>query len=148
MLRADGFETFALDATPTEKRIFDVTWGAEDMDKGGFAHFMRKEIHEQSSAVERALKGRLDERFQTSHLGGVTLTPREVLGIREEPTWGTMPPRSWDTSVWIADPRAITAALGWRATTSFADGFRCTVDWVRRHDRGDTSARADINHLA
>ena len=82
VLRADGFETFALDATPTEKRIFDVTWGAEDMDKGGYAHFMRKEIHEQSAAVERALKGRLDERFQTSHLGGVTLTPREVLGIR------------------------------------------------------------------
>jgi dolichol-phosphate mannosyltransferase len=71
----------------------------------------------------------------------VVAVARETLGIREEPTWGTMPPRSWDTSVWVADPRAIAAALGWRATTSFAEGFGRTVDWVRRHDRGETSAR-------
>ena len=32
-----------------------------------YTHFMRKEIHEQPKALERALRGRLDERFHTAH---------------------------------------------------------------------------------
>jgi len=60
----------------------DVTWNIEQLDKGGYAHFLRKEIDEQPGAVERALKGRLDERFATAKLGGITMTARELLGIR------------------------------------------------------------------
>ena len=82
VLRADGFETMALDATPIEKKLFAVTWNVDDLDKGGFEHFMRKEIHEQPVAIERALRGRFEERFATTHLGGVNLSAREVLDIR------------------------------------------------------------------
>jgi glutamine---fructose-6-phosphate transaminase (isomerizing) len=82
VLTADGYRTFALDATPTQKRILDVTWNIEQLDKGGFDHFLRKEIGEQPEAIERALKGRLDERFATTKLGGITLTARELLDIR------------------------------------------------------------------
>ena len=79
---ADGFRTFALDATPTQKRTLDIDWSPEDLDRGGHEHFMRQEILEQPQAIERALRGRLDDRFGTVHLGGVDLDARAVLGIR------------------------------------------------------------------
>jgi glutamine---fructose-6-phosphate transaminase (isomerizing) len=82
VLTADGYRTFALDATPTQKRVLDVTWNIEQLDKGGYEHFLSKEIHEQPVAIERALRGRLDERFNTSKLGGVNMTARELMGIR------------------------------------------------------------------
>jgi glutamine---fructose-6-phosphate transaminase (isomerizing) len=82
VVEAGGFRTLALDATPTSKRPFDITWSIEQFDKDGHEHFMRKEILEQPEALERALRGRLDDRFATAVLGGVELTARDVLGIR------------------------------------------------------------------
>ena len=43
---------------------------------------MRKEIAEQPEAIRRTLSGRLDARFQTTHLGGVEMAARELLEIR------------------------------------------------------------------
>jgi len=82
VVEADGFRTFKLDATPTQKRPFDVTWSIEQFDRGGHEHFMRKEILEQPEAIARALRGRLDERFATAVLGGVRLDGRDVLDVR------------------------------------------------------------------
>jgi dolichol-phosphate mannosyltransferase len=56
---------------------------------------------------------------------------RRVLGIRAEPQWGTMPDRAWDTSVWVANPARIRAALGWQPRSTFADGFAAMVAWLR-----------------
>ena len=58
-------------------------------------------------------------------------TARRTMGISEEPRWGSMPDRAWDTSVWVADPRRIERDLGWRARTTFADGLARTVEWLR-----------------
>jgi glucosamine--fructose-6-phosphate aminotransferase (isomerizing) len=81
-VRADGFRTFTLDARRTTKTpsIVDVRPGSYDAE--GYTHFMRKEIHEQPQAVERALSGRLNERFQTAHLGGLNLDARQSREIR------------------------------------------------------------------
>ena len=43
---------------------------------------MHKEILEQPAAAERVLRGRLDERFATAHLGGLNLDAREPAAIR------------------------------------------------------------------
>ena len=43
---------------------------------------MLKEIHEQPRAVQRALRGRLDERFHTAHLGGLNMDARQLREIR------------------------------------------------------------------
>ena len=43
---------------------------------------MHKEILEQPDAVERVLRGRLDERFATAHLGGLNMDAREARAIR------------------------------------------------------------------
>jgi len=56
---------------------------AGDYELGGYADFMRKEIHEQPEALRRALRGRLDERFATARLGGINLDPRQLRSIRQ-----------------------------------------------------------------
>jgi glucosamine--fructose-6-phosphate aminotransferase (isomerizing) len=81
-VQADGFRTFTLDAQRTTKQpaVIEAELGSYDAD--GHAHFMHKEIHEQPQVVERVLKGRLDERFHTAHLGGLKMDAREARGIR------------------------------------------------------------------
>lgn len=57
-------------------------------------------------------------------------TARRVLSIPAEPKWGTMPNRSWDTSVWVGDSRKIRTALGWAPRIAFADGLARTAAWL------------------
>jgi nucleoside-diphosphate-sugar epimerase len=58
---------------------------------------------------------------------------RQVLEIPAEPSWGTMPARSWDTSVWVSDNRKICKELGWKPCFDFHQGFTTTVEWFRAH---------------
>src|SRR5215472_6685995 len=46
---------------PVETRVLHVDWDVSQAEKGGFAHFMLKEIHETPEAVASALGGRLDD---------------------------------------------------------------------------------------
>ncbi|MCA2208786.1 glutamine--fructose-6-phosphate transaminase (isomerizing) [Nocardia rosealba] len=82
-LRADGFRTSTLGAEPeqTDKVPTTIDMAAEDYALGGYPDFMRKEIAEQSEAVRRALRGRLDDRFATARLGGLNMDARELRGI-------------------------------------------------------------------
>jgi glucosamine--fructose-6-phosphate aminotransferase (isomerizing) len=82
VVRADGFETSTLDGGPTAKTASTIAWTDESFDKSGYTHYMRKEIAEQPEAIRRTLSGRLDSRFQTTHLGGVEMAARELLEIR------------------------------------------------------------------
>jgi glucosamine--fructose-6-phosphate aminotransferase (isomerizing) len=82
VLRADGFRTFTLDAEPTSKEPITASVSKGAHDKAGHPDFMHKEIFEQPNAVEEALRGRLDHRFASAHLGGIDLSPREVLELR------------------------------------------------------------------
>jgi len=82
VLKADGFRTFTLEAEPTEKRPVTTPVSKTAYDKAGHADYMHKEIHEQPVAVERALSGRIDRRFATAHLGGIELSPSDVLALR------------------------------------------------------------------
>jgi len=81
VVRADGFATSTLEAEQVEKATSRVEATAEDYDRGIYAHFMRKEIAEQPAAVERALQGRVEHRFATSHLGGLNLSVRDARAV-------------------------------------------------------------------
>jgi glutamine---fructose-6-phosphate transaminase (isomerizing) len=81
-IKADGFRTTTLDARRTTKQAAVVEAEAGSYDADGHAHFMHKEIHEQPVVVERVLRGRLDDRFNTAHLGGLNLDPREARGVK------------------------------------------------------------------
>ena len=82
VVRADGFETSTLDGGATAKVPAVIDWTIGSFDKGDFTHHMRKEIAEQPDAVRRTLSGRLEHRFQTTHLGGIELSATELLDIR------------------------------------------------------------------
>ena len=82
VLDAGGYRTVNLDDQPTSKAPATIQWGHEAYDRGEHEHFMLKEILEQPEACERTLKGRLDLQFNTAHLGGLNLTPRDLLDIK------------------------------------------------------------------
>ena len=64
-------------------------------------------------------------------LADAVAVARRVGGVAEEPSWSSMPDRSWDTEVWVADVSRIERELGWRPTVEFADGFARTLAWLR-----------------
>lgn len=56
---------------------------------------------------------------------------REMLGVTETPNWGSLPDRSWDTTIWRADPTRIRTELGWRPRFGIREGLAETADWFR-----------------
>lgn len=58
----------------------------------------------------------------------VVALARQLLGIQAEPVWGSLPDRSWDSSIWVADNGKIRAELGWNPRYTFEAGFREMVN--------------------
>jgi glucosamine--fructose-6-phosphate aminotransferase (isomerizing) len=58
-LRADSIEITTFDGAPAVTKEYEVTWDAAAAEKGGFEHFMLKEIAEQPRAVSDTLMGRI-----------------------------------------------------------------------------------------
>lgn len=58
---------------------------------------------------------------------------RSVFDIAEEPAWGTMENRSWDSGTWYSDPSLAKQSLGFSPKYDFERGFRRMVDWAREH---------------
>ncbi len=79
---ASQFRTFSQEQENTEKIPTTIDVDLEDVGLGGYRHYMRKEIIEQPSTIERMLRGRLDERFGTARLDGLNLGPRELRSFR------------------------------------------------------------------
>ena len=81
-LTATGFTTYRQDLSTTGKAATTVDIDPSAYDAGEHDSFMYKEMLEQPAAAERVLRGRLDERFGTAHLGGLNMDPRETRAIR------------------------------------------------------------------
>jgi len=58
-LRPSGIEVTDVAGVPHERVATEITWTAEAAEKGGFEHFMLKEIHEQPQALRQCIAGRL-----------------------------------------------------------------------------------------
>jgi glutamine---fructose-6-phosphate transaminase (isomerizing) len=81
-ITAGGYRTFTLDDRSVAKSPSTIDWDVVGAEIGNHAHFLIKEINEQPRAIKRALSGRIDERFETAHLGGLNLTIREARAFR------------------------------------------------------------------
>jgi glutamine---fructose-6-phosphate transaminase (isomerizing) len=79
---ASGFTTFTHDQQRTDRSPSVIDVSAQDFELDGHEHFMLKEILEQPGSAERAIRGRLDDRFATAHLGGLNLDAREARAVR------------------------------------------------------------------
>ncbi|MDR1245458.1 MAG: glutamine--fructose-6-phosphate transaminase (isomerizing) [Clostridiales Family XIII bacterium] len=62
---------------PVKRDVFHVTWDADAAEKGGYDHFMRKEIFEQPAGIAETLNRRLDENGEIK-LDGISLTKQEL----------------------------------------------------------------------
>lgn len=61
VLTKDSVEIMKTDGTVVNKEIYNVEWDVEAAEKGGYAHFMLKEIYEQPKAVKDTLSPRVDK---------------------------------------------------------------------------------------
>ncbi|RHW26512.1 glutamine--fructose-6-phosphate transaminase (isomerizing) [Nocardioides immobilis] len=80
-----GFTTYRLDASglaATNRRAKTVDVDPAAYDPGEHESFMHKEILEQPASAGRVLRGRLNGRFATGHLGGLNMDARELRAIR------------------------------------------------------------------
>ena len=79
-LHKNGLTFYNMDGEPIEKEFTTVSWDVEAAEKGGYAHFMLKEIHEQPKALEDTIRPHIqDGRLVLSELG---MTDDEIRGIR------------------------------------------------------------------
>ncbi|OGU35339.1 MAG: glutamine--fructose-6-phosphate aminotransferase [Gemmatimonadetes bacterium RIFCSPLOWO2_12_FULL_68_9] len=81
VLSPEGYKVTDLETEPVEKLISTVEWDLASVERGGFAHFMLKEIMEQAEALELTLRGRLLEDDGNARLGGLNLTDEQLLAI-------------------------------------------------------------------
>ncbi len=71
----DNMVVKTLDDREVMTKIEEITFDLQHIEKGGYPHFMLKEIYEQPEAIENALRGRVDARTGEVMLGGL----RDVL---------------------------------------------------------------------
>jgi len=60
----EGVTLTTLDGQPLHRDVFNVTWDVSTAQKGGFAHFMIKEIHEEPQTIRDTMRGRVSETNQ------------------------------------------------------------------------------------
>ncbi|MDR3273866.1 MAG: glutamine--fructose-6-phosphate transaminase (isomerizing) [Puniceicoccales bacterium] len=56
----------------------ELDWRVEDADRGGYEHYMLKEIFEQPKALENAMRGRFSDDLSTARFGGLRMSTREL----------------------------------------------------------------------
>src|SRR5947209_1815208 len=81
VLSRDGYQVMDLDAQIVKKGVSRIEWDLDQIEKGGFDHFMLKEIFEQPQTIQNTMRGRLvtDEGF--TKLGGLNLTKEELQSL-------------------------------------------------------------------
>jgi glutamine---fructose-6-phosphate transaminase (isomerizing) len=82
VLTPDGYRTYHLRQGPVNRQVHEVTWDLAAIEKGGFEHFMLKEIFEQPSTLEDVTRGRLLEEEGSARLGGITIGDVELLSVK------------------------------------------------------------------
>jgi len=81
-LTRDGVQVYQNDE-PVEKEIQTITWDTGAAEKGGYPHFMIKEINEQPRALQETLIGRIALDYSGVELKEVKMTSEEIKSIRK-----------------------------------------------------------------
>ena len=81
VITADHFQLRHQNGGSNAKQIKVLDQAAVDTDLGEFEHYMLKEIFEQPTAIENALRGRLDDDEATAVFGGLNMDPQKLRRI-------------------------------------------------------------------
>jgi glucosamine--fructose-6-phosphate aminotransferase (isomerizing) len=82
VIEPDGYRTYKLEGTEVSRSVYEVTWDVEAIEKGGYKHFMLKEIFEQPSSLRDVMRGRLLEEEGDIRLGGIESHQSDLASIR------------------------------------------------------------------
>ena len=82
VLEPSGFRTYHLSGTEVARSVHQVTWDLESVEKGGYEHFMLKEIFEQPETLRNVMRGRLLEEEGDVRLGGIRDHAKELAEVR------------------------------------------------------------------
>jgi glucosamine--fructose-6-phosphate aminotransferase (isomerizing) len=80
-LSAEGPRIFNLRGEPVVKEISLISWDPESAEKGGYSHFMLKEIHEQPNAIRKTIEGRVRAQSHEIHFDELNLSDAEIRQI-------------------------------------------------------------------
>jgi len=69
VLRRDGVRILGRDGAPVERPVETIDWDADAAEKGGYPHYMLKEIEEQPQVVQQTLGGRFSGDGRDAELG-------------------------------------------------------------------------------
>ena len=81
VITRDGYKVLDLTATLQDKPVSRIDWDLEQIERGGYPHFMLKEIFEQPTTVENTMRGRLILEEGFSKLGGLNISKEDLLKV-------------------------------------------------------------------
>ena len=82
VINRKDLKIFNLKDEQITKGITKIDWNTEKAQKGGFETFMLKEIFDQPTVFEDAIRGRIDMKEGTAKLGGLNMSPEEMQKIK------------------------------------------------------------------
>ncbi len=82
VLNPENFSITDFKQNRKEKLIEEIDWDLTEAQKGGFPHFMLKEIMEQPESIENTLRGRLVKKDGLAKLGGLELAEDRLREIK------------------------------------------------------------------
>ncbi len=82
VITANDVEIRDLHQVPVTREVAELGFDSEAAEKGGYEHFMLKEIHEQPESLANAIRGRLDFNLGTSVLSGMGTSARDLSEIQ------------------------------------------------------------------
>lgn len=80
VMTKDGVKLLTEDKEEIKKEVYHVTWNADAAEKGGFEHFMIKEIHEQPKAIRDTMTSRIALGKDVA-IDKITLTKEQISNI-------------------------------------------------------------------
>ncbi len=81
VITRDGYKVLDLDNVTLDKPVSRIDWDLQQIERGGYPHFMLKEIFEQPTTVENTMRGRLILEEGFSKLGGLNISKEDLLKV-------------------------------------------------------------------
>ncbi|GIO88681.1 glutamine--fructose-6-phosphate aminotransferase [Paenibacillus faecis] len=81
VLTEDAVELMTIEGNFISREMISVDWDAVTAEKGGYDHFMLKEIHEQPNAYRNTMLGRIDESGRKVVFPGLNLSDEKIRSI-------------------------------------------------------------------
>ena len=110
VVTAQGVELTTLDGDPVRREPTKILWDPIMAEKGGYRHFMLKEIYEQPRAITDTFRGRISPESGDCFLPDLNLTPDELAAFRR--AWSRREPtgRANDKRAGTVTPLATSVA--------------------------------------